>query len=195
MTNPINVDEIPEGGRGLQLMWLLTDELNYIHTPTHKNCLLLVKNYQKKGLEQLQKFNKGSSLKPLTDCLNRFKFIGSKGNLQNQIGDILLEKIRLKVNTDLNKVAQVLQWYEQLEHLPIPERILDQCRLAIVEGFTNAVRHAHKDMPIETPIELEVIVFNGRLEMKIWDYGQPFDLKEKLRENLVSKSTFSTKMT
>lgn len=194
MTNPINVDEIPEGGRGLQLMWLLTDELNYIHTPAQQNCLLLVKTYQKKGLAQLHEFNKSSNLKHLTDFLNRFKFPGSKGNLQNHLGDILLEKIRLKVNTDLNRIDQVLQWYEQLEHLPIPERILDQCRLALIEGFTNAVRHAHKGMPTETPIELEVIVFNGRLEMKIWDYGQPFDLKAKLRENLVSKNTFSTKM-
>lgn len=175
-------------------MWLLTDELNYLQTSAHQNCLLLVKTYHKKSLAQLQELNKGSNLKPLTDFLNRFKFLGSKGNLQNHLGDILLEKIRLKVNTDLNRVDQVLQWYEQLEHLPIPERILDQCRLALVEGFTNAVRHAHKGMPVETPIELEVTVFNGRLEMKIWDYGQPFDLKAKLRENLVSKSKISTKM-
>ena len=87
-----------------------------------------------------------------------------------------------------------MQWYEQLEHLPIPQRILDQCKLALIEGFTNAVRHAHKGMPIETPIELEVTVFNGRLEMKVWDYGQPFDLKARLREILSSKSTFSTQM-
>jgi serine/threonine-protein kinase RsbW len=190
-----NIDEIPEGGRGLQLMWLLTDELNYIHTSAHQNCLLLVKNYQQKSLEQAEELDKVGNLRQLTDFFNRFKLVSSKGNLQNHIGDLLIQKIRLKVNSDLNTIAQVLQWYEQLEHLPVPQRILDQCKLALIEGFTNAVRHAHKDLPLETPVELEVIVFNGRLEMKVWDYGQPFDLKAKLREVLSSKSTFKMKTT
>lgn len=189
-----NIDELAEGGRGLQLMWLISDELNYTHTPAQKNCLFLVKNYPIEPVYNSEQFNDFSNLKPLKKILNRLKFISCKGNLQNPIGDQLLQKICLKVNTDLNTVAQVLQWYEQLEHLPIPQRILDQCKLALIEGFTNAVRHAHKGMPIETPIELEVTVFNGRLEIKVWDYGQPFDLKAKLREILSSKSTFSTQM-
>jgi serine/threonine-protein kinase RsbW len=37
-------------------------------------------------------------------------------------------------------------------------------------------------LPSETPIELEVTVFNDSLEMRIWDYGQPFDLEAKLSE-------------
>ena len=49
MTNNINVDEIPESGRGLQLMWLLTDELNYTHTPAQQNCLLLVNLSEKRS--------------------------------------------------------------------------------------------------------------------------------------------------
>lgn len=189
-----NIDELPEGGRGLQLMWLLTDELNYTHAPPHKNCLLLVKNYPIEIVDNSEQFNEFSNLKPGKKILNRFKFISCKGNLQNPLGNLPIQKICLKVNTDLNTVAQVLQWYEQLEQLPIPKKILDQCKLALIEGFTNAVRHAHKDMPIETPIELEVTVFTGRLEMKVWDYGQPFDLKARLREILNSNSTFSTPM-
>jgi serine/threonine-protein kinase RsbW len=175
-------------------MWLITDELNYTHTPDQKNCLFFVKNYPIQSVDNSEQFNEFSNLKPLKKLLKRFKFNSCQGNRQNPISDLPVQKICLKVNTDLNTVAQVLQWYEQLEHLPIPQRILDQCKLALVEGFTNAVRHAHKAMPIETPIELEVTVFNGRLEMKIWDYGQPFDLKAKLREILTSKSTFSTQM-
>ncbi|HAA32693.1 MAG TPA: ATP-binding protein [Cyanobacteria bacterium UBA8553] len=190
-----NIDELPDGGRGLQLMWLLTDELNYIHTCTHQNCLLLVKNYQQKNLAQSQKLNKISNLKPVTDFLSRFnKFNNSQENLQKSRGDLLLKKIDLTVNTDLNALPQVLQWYEQLEQLPIPQKTLDECKLAHVEGFTNAVRHAHKGMPTETPIKLEVIVFNKRLEMKVVDYGQPFDFKAKLREILTSKSTLSRKI-
>jgi serine/threonine-protein kinase RsbW len=61
----------------------------------------------------------------------------------------------------------------------------------VIEGFTNAVRHAHKNLPRETPIELEITVFNERLEIKIWDSGKPFDFKAKLKEELPEKSPFS----
>ncbi|MEG4252825.1 ATP-binding protein [Microcoleus sp. Pol10D4] len=71
-----------------------------------------------------------------------------------------------------------------LEYLPIPEAVLQQCKLATIEGFTNAVRHAHKNLPIETPINLEITVFSERLEVKIWDMGEPFDLQAKLIEEL-----------
>jgi anti-sigma regulatory factor (Ser/Thr protein kinase) len=30
----------------------------------------------------------------------------------------------------------------------------------VSEAFTNAVRHAHKNLPRETPIELEITVVN-----------------------------------
>jgi serine/threonine-protein kinase RsbW len=71
---------------------------------------------------------------------------------------------------------------EQLAALPIPEAVLHQCILAVSEAFTNAVRHAHKNLPRETPIELEITVFNERLEIKIWDWGEPFDFQAKLKE-------------
>jgi serine/threonine-protein kinase RsbW len=52
----------------------------------------------------------------------------------------------------------------------------------VSEAFTNAVRQAHKNLPRETPIELEITVFNERLEIKIWDWGEPFDFQPKLKE-------------
>jgi serine/threonine-protein kinase RsbW len=61
----------------------------------------------------------------------------------------------------------------------------------VVEGFTNAVRHAHKNLPRSTPIDLEITVFNERLEIKIWDLGKPFDFKAKLKEELPEESPFS----
>jgi len=60
--------------------------------------------------------------------------------------------------------------------------VLHKCILAVSEAFTNAVRHAHKNLPIETPFELEITVFNERLEIKIWDWGEPFDFQAKLKE-------------
>jgi serine/threonine-protein kinase RsbW len=66
-----------------------------------------------------------------------------------------------------NAVAQALSRVEQLEPLPIPQAVLHQCKLAVSEAFTNAVRHAHKNLPRETPIELEITVVNEGLELKI----------------------------
>jgi len=54
------------------------------------------------------------------------------------------------------------------------------------------VRHARTNLSLETPkIELAIAVFNKRLEIEIWDWGQPFDLKTKLKEELPEKTLFS----
>jgi serine/threonine-protein kinase RsbW len=66
-----------------------------------------------------------------------------------------------------NAVAQALSPVEQLDPLPIPQAVLHQCILAVSEAFTNAVRHAHKNLPRETPIELEITVVNEGLELKV----------------------------
>jgi serine/threonine-protein kinase RsbW len=183
----LNDHKLAEGGRGLKLMWQVADELSYTRISTTKNCLLLVKSYEPNPLEQPKTPPKGKISGRLMDLLNPFHGNKSKQEEQPKIYELPLKKTHLKVKTELNAVNQVLQWFEQLESLPIPKRDFWECQLALVEGFTNAVRHAHKGMSLETPIELEVIVFNNHLEMRVWDYGQPFDLKAKLREMLTSK--------
>jgi serine/threonine-protein kinase RsbW len=90
--------------------------------------------------------------------------------------------LRLTVNSDLNSVEQILEWYGQLQHLPIPQQVWQLGQIALVEAFTNVVRHAHKGLSQSTPVDLEITVSNHRLDMKIWDYGQPFDLEAKLKE-------------
>lgn len=191
----LNNHELAEGGRGLLLMWKVADELNYTRTSTDQNCLSLVKNYELISIEQSKNLPKEKVSGRLIDLLNPFQGNKPKHEQQLNIYASPLQKIRLQVKTELNAVNQVLQWFEQLEQLPIPKRDFWECQLALVEGFTNAVRHAHKGMPLETPIEIEVIVFNKHLEMKVWDYGQPFDLKAKLREMLTSKSAVNNPIT
>lgn len=95
-----------------------------------------------------------------------------------------LKQDRLQVETDLHAVTQVLQWFEDFTKPLLPQPFQSQCQLAFVEGFTNAVRHAHQNLPPTTPIELELKVFPDSLEMRIWDQGQPFDLQTKLQEAL-----------
>jgi serine/threonine-protein kinase RsbW len=83
--------------------------------------------------------------------------------------------------SDRNALDQVLSWFDQLGRPTIPRKVWIQCQLALAEGFTNAVRHAHKDLSENVPIDIEVTLFSQSLEMRIWDAGPPFDLEQRLQ--------------
>ena len=87
----------------------------------------------------------------------------------------------LQVETDLDAVDQVLEWFDQFNQAPVPGGVWMACQLALVEGFTNAVRHAHKGQPNDLLIDLEVQIFDDRIEIQIWDQGIPFDLHQHLQ--------------
>lgn len=92
----------------------------------------------------------------------------------------IVQQDHLTVKSELNLLNQVQQWFEQfcLQHLAQvgwSESQLYRLNLALAEGFTNAVRHAHHALPPETTIEIEVSLWIDRLEMRIWDYGKPFN--------------------
>jgi serine/threonine-protein kinase RsbW len=92
-----------------------------------------------------------------------------------------LKESRLQVETDLNAVPEVLQWFDQFTSPLLPQQFCGECQLALVEGFTNAVRHAHHHLPPTTPVELELHLFPRYLEMRVWDRGEPFDWQAKLK--------------
>lgn len=92
-----------------------------------------------------------------------------------------LHKAFLQVNTDLDALAPVLEWFDQFNAPPIPSQTWMQCQLALAEGFTNAVRHAHEGRPMDLLIDMEVQVFDDRMEIRIWDQGEPFDLEGRLQ--------------
>ncbi|MGK7949929.1 MAG: ATP-binding protein [Xenococcaceae cyanobacterium] len=94
-----------------------------------------------------------------------------------------LQHFHLQVKTELEALKEVLQWFETVIFPSLPQKTGWQCEVALVEAFTNAVRHAHYDLPKTTPIDLEVKLFKNFLEMRIWDRGRPFDLKAKLKAN------------
>lgn len=95
----------------------------------------------------------------------------------------LPRKNNLQVKTDLNALAEILSWFAQLYEPQIPRQIWLRCELALAEGFTNAVRHAHKDKSKDVPIDVEVTIADDTIEMRIWDGGAGFDLKQHL-ENI-----------
>jgi serine/threonine-protein kinase RsbW len=98
------------------------------------------------------------------------KEIISKGKEQ------LRKQFRLQQRTELNAATTVLQWLESTIKPLIPEKIYWQCQVALIEAFTNIVRHAHQNLPSSTPIEIQINLYDNYLEMYIWDHGEPFDL-------------------
>ena len=93
------------------------------------------------------------------------------------------KQYHLRVKTELKALKEVLQWFEGLVFPLVPQKMGWQCEVALVEAFTNAVRHAHQNLPETTPIDLEVELLPNFLEMRIWDQGQPFDIQAKLRKS------------
>jgi serine/threonine-protein kinase RsbW len=94
----------------------------------------------------------------------------------------LPQQAQLQVNTDLSALNQVLAWFDQFSYPTVPRSVWLQCQLALAEGFTNAVRHAHKGKSSTTPINIEVTVLENALELRIWDFGAECDLKQLMEK-------------
>jgi serine/threonine-protein kinase RsbW len=52
-------------------------------------------------------------------------------------------------------------------------------RLALVEAYSNVVRHAHRDQP-DLPVILRLELDDRDLAIEIWDHGQGYDLSTYL---------------
>ena len=179
MSNSIN--ELVEGGRGIKLMWQIADELSYTQTLDGRNCLSLSKSYEVEGRNRSQNTKKASILDGLMNILNSWDW-QDPTEQEEELDESPVQKINLQVNTDLNDLTLVLEWFKQLKDLSLPNEVWYQFQLALAESFTNAVRHAHKNLPVETPVQLEITIFSGRLELKVWDCGPRFDFDAKLKE-------------
>lgn len=92
-----------------------------------------------------------------------------------------LYKDFIQVSTDLNALTQVLAWFDQFNRPPVSYQTWLECQLALAEGFTNAVRHAHSGQPVDLSIDIEVIVLPEWMEIRVWDQGEPFNLHQKLK--------------
>ncbi len=88
----------------------------------------------------------------------------------------------LKVTSDLSSIPTVLEWFEQFRHHPMPEALWIQGQTALVEGFTNAVRHAHAHLAPPPDVETSMEVSAQGICLEIRDQGQVFDLELALRD-------------
>ena len=180
-----SIDQLAEGGRGLKLMWQIADELSYTRTLDGRNCLWLSTSYEVEGCLRSQNIKKPSVLDGLMNFFNTWDW-QNKTQQEQELHESYVQHISLQVNTDLNALTKALEWFEQLKDLSLPKEVWWKFQLALAEGFTNAVRHAHKNLPVETSVQLEIIVFNGRWELKVWDCGPYFDFDAKLKETLAA---------
>lgn len=93
-----------------------------------------------------------------------------------------LQSASLQVKTDLHALNPVvLPWFLQFKRAPLSNEDWLKCQLCVAEGFTNAVRHAHRGKPEDWPIDLDVVMLPDHIEIRIWDLGAPFDMTAKLR--------------
>ncbi|MER3477025.1 MAG: anti-sigma factor, partial [Leptolyngbya sp. ERB_1_2] len=86
----------------------------------------------------------------------------------------------LHVPSDLKFLGIVERWL--LDTLAIEmgnqvdwSRQSNRLRLALVEAYSNVVRHAHRNQP-DLPVVLRLELRERDLAIEIWDYGQGFDL-------------------
>jgi serine/threonine-protein kinase RsbW len=91
---------------------------------------------------------------------------------------------QIETETDPTALKSVLTWFDQFQAAPMPHNIWLQCQLALIEGFTNAVRHAHTGLPANTPVGIEVTVSDRTIDIRIWDQGPGFDLATVLRHKI-----------
>lgn len=92
----------------------------------------------------------------------------------------MLRSEHLVVDSRLEALFKVHRWFKDVFASLEPDLMWikgydSQLNLAVAEGFTNAVRHAHAELPPETPITIDVALAGDRVDIYIWDHGDPFD--------------------
>lgn len=76
----------------------------------------------------------------------------------------------------LEETTALLDWLERGRPAGVEPLLWIQAQTALVEGFTNAVRHAHGTLACPPPVEVTLEVTPDLLRLMIRDQGRPFDL-------------------
>ena len=84
-----------------------------------------------------------------------------------------MSRIRLIIGSDLKDAALVGQSVHAIcRHLELPDEVIYGVELCVVEGVTNAIKHAYR---LGTDHEVSVVlsIVSDRVEIEIVDYGLP----------------------
>lgn len=96
-------------------------------------------------------------------------------------------KTELHVPSDLKFLTIVENWLLGCLEVELGESVewprqSNRLRLALVEAYSNVVRHAHKDQP-NLPVLIRLELKDRDIILEIWDHGQGFDLSTYLPPN------------
>ncbi|MCV3216258.1 anti-sigma regulatory factor [Plectonema radiosum NIES-515] len=89
-------------------------------------------------------------------------------------------KSELHVPSDLKFLSIVENWLLGCLKIQLGEtvdwsRLSSRLRLALVEAYSNAVRHAHKDQP-NAPVLIRLELKDQDIALEVWDRGEGFDM-------------------
>jgi len=93
-------------------------------------------------------------------------------------------EIQEEFPSNLEALAELMAWLEQKRPGGLHETVWIQAQTALIEGFTNAVRHAHAFQEPPPLVSVTLAVVDGRLRLGIRDRGAPFDLAALWQENV-----------
>jgi serine/threonine-protein kinase RsbW len=83
--------------------------------------------------------------------------------------------------SNLDAMAELLEWFEQHRPGDLDDMVWIQAQTALMEGYTNAVRHAHALLEPPPLVGVTLALVAGRLRLGIRDHGAPFDLETRLQ--------------
>jgi serine/threonine-protein kinase RsbW len=91
-------------------------------------------------------------------------------------------KTELHVPSDLKFLAIVEDWLLGCLKVELGQSVdwskqSNRLRLVLVEAYSNAVRHAHRNQP-NAPILIRLHLQQREIALEIWDRGDGFDLSE-----------------
>ena len=89
-------------------------------------------------------------------------------------------KSELHVPSDLKFLTIVESWLLGCLQIQLGEtvdwsRLSGRLRLALVEAYSNVVRHAHKDQP-NAPVLIRLEFKDQDIAVEVWDRGEGFDM-------------------
>lgn len=96
--------------------------------------------------------------------------------------DVFIYNSSLQVASNLDAMAEIVEWFAQFNRTPVTYQLWLEGQTAVIEGFTNVVRHAHSHLNPETIVDLIVQISPVFFQICIWDQGDIFDLEVALEE-------------
>lgn len=93
-----------------------------------------------------------------------------------------LSRQKIQIKTDFNELESLMDWFNTMKQSMIPNNDWFAAQTLLGEGFDNVVSHAHKHLSPDTPIDLELVILNSSIIIRIWDQGAYFDFEKHLQK-------------